>query len=72
MVTITLYARQQKKHRCIEQCFGLCGRGRGWDVLERLRSFKQPELINSDYFLDGPAKIFRNSNIHTKEDHISY
>ena len=29
MVTITLYVRQQKRHRCIEQCFGLCGRGRG-------------------------------------------
>ena len=29
MVTITLYARQQKRHRCIEQFFGLCGRGRG-------------------------------------------
>ena len=29
MVTITLYVRQQKRHRCIEQSFGLCGRGRG-------------------------------------------
>ena len=25
MVTITLYVRQQKRHRCIEQSFGLCG-----------------------------------------------
>ena len=33
MVTITLYARQQKRHRCIEQSFGLCGKGRGWDDL---------------------------------------
>ena len=33
MVTITQYARQQKRHRCIEQSFGLCGRGRGWDDL---------------------------------------
>ena len=31
MITITLYARQQKRHRCIEQSFGLCGRGQGWD-----------------------------------------
>ena len=31
MVMITLYARQQKRHRSIEQSFGLCGRGRGWD-----------------------------------------
>ena len=27
------YARQQKRHRCIEQSFGLCGRKRGWDDL---------------------------------------
>ena len=33
MVTITLYVRQQKRHRCIEQSFELCGRGRGWDDL---------------------------------------
>ena len=33
MVTITQYGRQQKRHRCIEQSFGLCGRGRGWDDL---------------------------------------
>ena len=26
MVKITLYVRQQKRHRCIEQSFGLCGR----------------------------------------------
>ena len=32
MVTITLYARQQKRHRCIEQSFGLCGRGR-WGMI---------------------------------------
>ena len=33
IVTITLYARQQKRHRCIEQSFGLCERGWGWDDL---------------------------------------
>ena len=33
MVTITLYARQQNRHRCIEQYFGLFERGRGWDDL---------------------------------------
>ena len=35
MVTITLYARQQKRHRCIEQSYGHCGRGQGWDDLAR-------------------------------------
>ena len=33
MVMITLYVRQHKRHRCIEQSFGLCGRGQGWDDL---------------------------------------
>ena len=33
MVTITLYARQQKRGRYIEQSFGLCGRGQGWYYL---------------------------------------
>ena len=32
MVTITLYVRQQKKHRCIERSFGL-GAG-GYDLGE--------------------------------------
>ena len=33
MVTITLCMRQQKRHWCIEQSFGLCGRGGGWGDL---------------------------------------
>ena len=33
MVTITLYAKQKKRHRCIGQTFGLGGRRRGWDAL---------------------------------------
>ena len=33
MVMITLYVRQQSRHRCIEQSFALCGRGRGWDIM---------------------------------------
>ena len=28
-----MYTRQQKRHWCIEQSFGLGGRGRGWDDL---------------------------------------
>ena len=34
MVTITLYGRQQKRHRCIEQSFGLCGRAEGGMIWE--------------------------------------
>ena len=33
VVTITLYARQKKRHRCTEQTFALCGRRQGWDDL---------------------------------------
>ena len=31
MVMMTLYMRQQKRHRCKEWTFGLCERRRGWD-----------------------------------------
>ena len=34
MVTMALYARQQKKHRCKGQSFGLCGRGEGGIIWE--------------------------------------
>ena len=34
MVTITLYARQQKRHRCVEKSFGLCGEGEGGMIWE--------------------------------------
>ena len=33
MITMTLYAKQQKRHRYKEQTFGLCGRRRGWNDL---------------------------------------
>ena len=36
MVTITLYAKQKKRHRCKEQTFGLCGReGTGGMIWEK-------------------------------------
>jgi len=31
MVTMTLYTRQQKRHRHKEHTFGLCGIRQGWD-----------------------------------------
>ena len=33
MVTVSLHARLQKRHRCKEQTYGLCGRRQGWDDL---------------------------------------
>ena len=32
-VIMSLYAMQQKRHRCIAQTFGHCGRRQGWDDL---------------------------------------
>ena len=34
MVTITLYARQQKRHRCIEQALDSVGEGKGVMIWE--------------------------------------
>ena len=34
MVMITLYSRKQKRYRCIEQSFGLFGRGQGGMIWE--------------------------------------
>ena len=34
MVMITLYARQKKRHRCIEQSFGSVGEGEGGMIWE--------------------------------------
>ena len=36
MVTITLYAKQKKRHRCAEQTFGLFGRRQGLGCSERI------------------------------------
>ena len=33
MVAMTLYVRQQKRHRYKEQTFGLCGERQGWGDL---------------------------------------
>ena len=56
MVTITLYVRQQKRHRCIEQFSGLCGRGEGgmiWKngietcILSYVRCIASPGLMHN-------------------------
>ena len=41
MVMITLYAKQEKRHRCTEKTFGLCGRRWGWDVSEKQHVYYQ-------------------------------
>ena len=53
MVMITLYVREQKRHRCIEQAFGLCGRGRGWDDLGEWHS----NMYNTIYEMNHQSRF---------------
>ena len=53
MVTINMYTRQQKRHRCIEQSFELCGRGGRWDDLGEWHSNK----YNIIYKNELPAQV---------------
>ena len=60
MVMMTLYARQQKRHRCIEQSFVLCGRGKGgmiWEngietcIISNKKRIASPGLMQDTGFL---------------------
>ena len=65
MVTITLYTRQQKRHWCIEQSFGLCGRGRGWDDLQEwhwntyniIYGMSHQSRFNAQYWMLGAGAL---------------
>ena len=52
MVMMTLYARQQKRHRCKEQTFGLCGSVRisensiGTGILPYVKYVTSPGLMH--------------------------
>ena len=58
MVTITLYERQQKRHRCIEQSFVLCGGEGGmiWKnvtetcILSYVKQITSPGLMHETGF----------------------
>ena len=49
MVMITVYAKQKKRHRYIEQTFRLCGRRRGWDVLREWHLNKYTIKCETDH-----------------------
>ena len=55
MVMMTLYARQQKRHRCVERTFGLEGEGEGrmiWEngietcILSYVKQIASPSLMH--------------------------
>ena len=48
-ITMTLYARQQRRHSCIEQSFGFCGRRRGWDDLREQHWNMYIIICGTDY-----------------------
>ena len=61
MVTITLYAKQKKRHRCIEQTFGFCGRRRGWDVSRE--QHRNPAQVGCMRQVLGPGTLGRPRGI---------
>ena len=70
MLMITLYAKQKKRHRCIEQTFGPCGRRRGWDVSrEQLRNVyylwwnRSPAQVGCMRQVLGPGALGRPRGI---------
>ena len=67
MVAITLYTRQQKRHWCIEQSFGLCGRGRGldnlgewhWNMYNIIYETSHQSRFDAWYWMLGAAALGR-------------
>ena len=65
IVMITLYAREQKRHRCIEQSFGLCGRGRGcddlgewhWNMYNIVYEMNHQSRFNAWYWMLGAGAL---------------
>ena len=69
MVTITLCTRQQKRHWCIEQSFGLCGRGRGrgwddfgewhWNMYNIIYEMSRQSRFDARYWMLGAGAMGR-------------
>ena len=79
MVTITLYTRQQKRHWRIEQCFALCGRGRGWDDLGEwhwntyniIYETSRQSRFDARYWMFGAGALGRPRGRVRSEEHTS-
>ena len=65
--------RQQKRHRCIGQSFGLCGRGRGWDDLGEwhwnmyniIYEMNRQSRFNAGYRMLGAGALGRPKSINS-------
>ena len=58
MVMLFLYARQEERHKCIEQTFGLYGRRQGWDDL---REQHQTCILSSVKQIASPGWMHETS-----------
>ena len=68
MVTITLYAKQKKRHRNTEQTFELCGRMWGWDVSKEQHVYylwwnRSPAQVGCMRQVLGPGALGRPRGI---------
>ena len=67
MVTITLCTRQQKRHWCIDQSYGLCGRGRGrgdlgewhWNMYNIMYETSRQSRFDARYWMLGAGVLGR-------------
>ena len=66
MVTITLCPRQQKTHWCIDQSYGLCGRGRGWGYKKKKNypvTFQSVQLLSRVQLFVTPSTAAHQTSL---------
>jgi len=59
-----VYARQQKRHRCKEQTFGLSGRRRGWDDLREQHWNMYITIWKTDYQENSMHEAGHSKPVH--------
>ena len=73
MVMITLYARQQKRHRCIEQSFDSVEEGEGgmiWENGIETCIISYMKQIASPGSMHDTASVFYGSESEMKDTHL--
>ena len=70
---ITLYAREQKRHRCIEQSFGLCGRLEGLMLKLKLQHFGHLiQIADSGKDPDGGKDLGQEQERATEDEMVGW